>query len=131
MGLTGGIADVGSLYECLAGIHQGRADDAILDTYCAERRRIWHEQINPISSVNMERLFSIDADEIVDKDPFIGMVRKMERGEFQPPPGPVSFLPERLSDISSQLPNTSLFVSSNLFSLPHPGRVRPWRYGTT
>lgn len=90
LGLTGGLADVGSLYDCLVGIHRARADDAILDTYCDVRRRIWRDTINPVSSANMEKLFSIDADEILDKDPVLGMLRKMELGEFTPPPGPVS-----------------------------------------
>ncbi|CAK7214550.1 hypothetical protein SBRCBS47491_002182 [Sporothrix bragantina] len=96
MGLTGGIADIGSLFDSLAGIHEGKADDGILDIYCRERRRIWHEQINPISSVNMERLFSIDADEIVEKDPFINMVQKIERGELPPPPPGTPSVTEQL-----------------------------------
>ncbi|KAK4119463.1 FAD/NAD(P)-binding domain-containing protein [Parathielavia appendiculata] len=33
MGFTGGIADVGSLYDSLVGIHTGQADDSILDKY--------------------------------------------------------------------------------------------------
>jgi 2-polyprenyl-6-methoxyphenol hydroxylase-like FAD-dependent oxidoreductase len=79
MGLTGGIADVGSLYDSLAGIHTGQADDSILGKYDEVRRRIWHEIINPISSENMTRLFKYaNPDEAMEKDPFFRMVKRME-----------------------------------------------------
>lgn len=79
MGLTGGIADVGSLYESLVGIHTGQADDSILDKYDEVRRRIWHDIINPISSDNMTRLFKYaNPDEAMDKDPFFKMVKQMQ-----------------------------------------------------
>jgi hypothetical protein len=89
MGLTGGIADVGSLYESLLGIHTGQADDSILDTYDEVRRRIWHDIINPISSDNMTRLFKYaDPDEAMEKDPFFKMVKQMAEpaeGTDEPP----------------------------------------------
>ncbi|KAK4040452.1 hypothetical protein C8A01DRAFT_15696 [Parachaetomium inaequale] len=89
MGLTGGIADIGSLYESLLGIHTGQADDSILDTYDEVRRRIWHDIINPISSDNMTRLFKYaDPDEAMEKDPFFKMVKRMEEpaeGTDEPP----------------------------------------------
>jgi 2-polyprenyl-6-methoxyphenol hydroxylase-like FAD-dependent oxidoreductase len=78
MGLTGGIADVGSLYDALLGIHLGQADDCILDIYCEKRRKIWHEIINPISSENIKRLFDQDADEALEKDPFLKMIKQAE-----------------------------------------------------
>lgn len=79
MGLTGGIADVGSLYECFLGIHTGQADDSILDVYDEVRRRIWHEVINPISTENMGRLFQYaDPDEAMEKDPFFRMMKEMQ-----------------------------------------------------
>ncbi|KAK3690398.1 hypothetical protein B0T22DRAFT_404927, partial [Podospora appendiculata] len=84
LGLTGGIADVGSLYEGLVGIATGRvADaDAILDRYDAERRRIWHDVINPTSQENMRRLFVYpDPDEAMKKDPFFRMLKGIERGQ--------------------------------------------------
>ncbi|KAI3324051.1 FAD/NAD(P)-binding domain-containing protein [Xylariaceae sp. AK1471] len=97
LGLTGGIADVGSLYDCLIGIHTERADaDAILDRYDEVRRRIWHDIINPQSRENMSRLFRYaDADEAMAKDPFLGMLRQMEEdakkgGPPPPNPGPMS-----------------------------------------
>lgn len=78
MGLTGGIADVGSLYDSLVGIHTGRADDSILDKYDEVRRKIWHDIINPISSDNMRRLFQYSGpDEAMEKDPFFKMLKQM------------------------------------------------------
>ncbi|KAK3302923.1 uncharacterized protein B0T15DRAFT_402797 [Chaetomium strumarium] len=89
MGLTGGIADVGSLYESLVGIHTGQADDSILDKYDEVRRKIWHDIINPVSSENMSRLFKYSGpDEAMEKDPFFKMVSRMQNpkeGEDEPP----------------------------------------------
>lgn len=79
MGLTGGIADVGSLYDSLRGIDNNKTDDSILDKYDEVRRRIWHEVIDPISTENMQRLFQYqNADEFVDKDPLYRLVREMQ-----------------------------------------------------
>jgi hypothetical protein len=78
MGLTGGIADVGSLYDCIIGIHTGQADDSILDKYDQVRRKIWHDIINPVSSSNMRRLIDLDADTAVEKDPFLQLLKRME-----------------------------------------------------
>ncbi|AEO67613.1 d2e56d9d-838c-4865-a127-29cd599e54a6 [Thermothielavioides terrestris] len=89
MGLTGGIADIGSLYDALVGIHTGQADDSILDKYDEVRRRIWHDIINPISSDNMTRLFKYSGpDEAMEKDPFFKLVTRMQNpgdGEDEPP----------------------------------------------
>ena len=78
MGLTGGIADIGSLYDSLVGIHTDQADDSILDRYDEVRRKIWHDIINPISSNNMRRLIDLDPDTAVEKDPFLQLLKKME-----------------------------------------------------
>lgn len=84
MGLTGGIADVGSLYESLVGIHTGQADDSILNVYDEVRRRIWHEVIDPISTENMRRLFRYASpDEAMEKDPFFTMMKNIQ----EKPPG--------------------------------------------
>ncbi|KAM7186386.1 hypothetical protein V8F33_011859 [Rhypophila sp. PSN 637] len=80
LGLTGGIADVGSLFDALLGIHTEKADDSILDIYDQMRRKIWHEIINPLSSANMERLFKYNsADEAMEQDEFFGMLKGMEQ----------------------------------------------------
>ena len=79
MGLTGGIADVGSLRDSLVGIHTGQADDSILDKYDEVRRHIWHDIINPISSDNLTRLFKYSGpDEAMEKDPFFKMMKQMQ-----------------------------------------------------
>lgn len=78
MGLTGGIADVGSLYDCLVGIHTGQADDSILDKYDEVRRKIWYDIIDPVSSANIRRLFYQDPDEALEKDPFLKMLKQAE-----------------------------------------------------
>lgn len=81
MGLTGGIADVGSLVDALVGIHKGLADPSILDKYDEVRRKIWHEVINPISTENLRRLFTQDPETAGEKDPFFKMVKQAEQDE--------------------------------------------------
>ena len=49
MGLTGGIADVGSLFDALVAMQVGRADDKILDEYSRCRIEKWKDFINPTS----------------------------------------------------------------------------------
>ena len=96
MGLTGGIADVGSLYESLVGIHTGQANDSILDKYDEVRRGIWHSIIDPGSSTNMRRLIDLDPDEAVEKDPLLKMLSQAQKNPgSRPPVGSVS-IPRRL-----------------------------------
>ena len=85
MGLTGGIADIGSLYDSLLGIHAGQIDDSILDKYDEIRRKIWHSVINPVSSDNMRRLIDQSADEALEKDPFLKMLKQIELGQGPKP----------------------------------------------
>ena len=59
MGLTGGFADVGGLYDCLYGIYSGQADESILDLYDKKRREKYLNVIDPISSGNLRRLVRI------------------------------------------------------------------------
>ena len=74
MGLTGGFADVGSLYDCLAGIHHGFVSDDILDKYSEVRIKVWKEIIDPISRGNFRRLW--DKEAIPDRDQFIDVCKK-------------------------------------------------------
>ncbi|KAK0716588.1 hypothetical protein B0T21DRAFT_296588 [Apiosordaria backusii] len=84
MGLTGGIADVGSLYDSLRGIHNSQADDSILDKYDEVRRKIWHDVIDPISTQNMQRLFQYaNADEFVETDPFYKTIKTMQNPDMK------------------------------------------------
>jgi hypothetical protein len=57
LGLTGGFADVGSLYDCFTGIHTDELDESILDKYSEERMKIWREMIDPMSRANFHRLW--------------------------------------------------------------------------
>jgi hypothetical protein len=73
MGLTGGFADVGGLYDCLYGIYSGQADDSILDKYSDIRREKYLSVIDPISSGNLKRLWDPN---VIEGDQFIKMVRR-------------------------------------------------------
>lgn len=75
MGLTGGFADIGGLYDCLHGIYSGRADETILDKYDEIRRKIYRDVIDPISSDNLRRLWDPEA---IERDDFINMVKRAE-----------------------------------------------------
>jgi len=63
MGLTGGFADVGSLYDCFTGIHLDELDDSILDKYSEIRIKIWREMIDPMSRENFHRLWDPEHEE--------------------------------------------------------------------
>ena len=75
MGLTGGFADVGGLYDCLYGIYAGKADDSILDKYDEIRRQKYNDIIDPISSSNIRRLWD---PKVIEDDEFIKMVKRAE-----------------------------------------------------
>lgn len=51
------MADVGSLVDCLEGIHGGLASMAILDLYDEKRRQKYYTVTDPVSTVNLKRLF--------------------------------------------------------------------------
>ena len=71
MGLTGGFADVGSLYDCLKGINEGLLEEDILDKYSDIRIKIWKEMIDPISRGNFKRLWAQEA--IPEREQFFKM----------------------------------------------------------
>lgn len=71
LGLTGGLADVDSLYDVLMGIHLGLADDSLLDRYDEVRRSMWHDHINVISSGNLKRLNGQDPEKALESDQFL------------------------------------------------------------
>lgn len=73
MGLTGGFADVGGIYDCLSGIFSGQADESILDKYSEIRREKYQKVIDPISSSNLRRLWDPS---VIEDDEFIKMVRR-------------------------------------------------------
>lgn len=78
LGLTGGIADVDGLFQCLEGIHRRVADDSILDKWSEVQRQKWHEIINPVSSGNIKRLFGQNPGKALEEDEFLKMVKNAE-----------------------------------------------------
>ncbi|KAL2075388.1 hypothetical protein VTL71DRAFT_331 [Oculimacula yallundae] len=75
LGLTGGLTDVGGLYQCLSGINQGKCDESILDKYAEIRRNIY-DMIDIVSSANFERVSSKDPDRTAREDPFFQLVEQ-------------------------------------------------------
>lgn len=77
LGLTGGIVDVGGLYDCLLGIYNDQADDSVLDKYDQVRREKYQQFINPISSDNIKRLQQ-DPDGALERDEFLQLLVKCQ-----------------------------------------------------
>ena len=78
LGLTGGIVDIGGLYDCLAGIHEGKADPSILDTYSDVRRQKYKEIVDVISQDNIRRLYDQDPDKALETDDFLKLMKANE-----------------------------------------------------
>jgi hypothetical protein len=79
LGLTGGIVDVGNLFDCLIGLYEGKADESILTIYSDVRRAKYNEVVNPISSENLVRLFTADPETVLDTDPFFQLCKRAEK----------------------------------------------------
>lgn len=75
LGLTGGIADVGSLVECLVAIHNGAADFSILEKYDEKRREVYRTVTDPTSSENLKRVFN-DGETVLEHDRLLQMIEK-------------------------------------------------------
>ena len=74
LGLTGGMADVGGLVDCLYGIYDGKAGLEILDDYDRIRREIYWTITDPVSTTNLARVRS-DPETLKDgKDSFFAML---------------------------------------------------------
>ncbi|KAJ0342169.1 hypothetical protein COL922a_001562 [Colletotrichum nupharicola] len=69
--LTGGIVDVGGLVDCLVGVHEGKANDSILDIYSQVRREKYLQFIDPVSSSKLVRMYDSDPDSLVGRDEFL------------------------------------------------------------
>ncbi|KAJ2982039.1 hypothetical protein NUW58_g6532 [Xylaria curta] len=78
MGITGGFIDVGGLYDCLAGIWDGKADESILDLYSEKRIEKWKTVINPVSSDNFRRVSDSDPATILERDPVLQACKEAE-----------------------------------------------------
>ncbi|KAJ4244584.1 hypothetical protein NW762_014440 [Fusarium torreyae] len=77
LGLNGGIADVGSVSDCLAAIHRGDAEPSILDVYSQVRRDKWQSHIDPVSQRTMNMVFS-DPTDIIPDHPLYKMCKMLE-----------------------------------------------------
>jgi hypothetical protein len=75
LGLTGGLVDIGNLYDCLYGVHKGLADETMLDRYSEVRREKYLNIIDPVSSENIRRLWQ-DPEKALDTDAFLQMCQK-------------------------------------------------------
>ncbi|KAI1325725.1 FAD binding domain-containing protein [Xylariaceae sp. FL0255] len=71
LGITGGFVDVGGLYDCLAGIYDGKADDDILDLYSEKRIEKWKTVIDPVSQGNFMRVCDSSPATISERDAFM------------------------------------------------------------
>lgn len=71
LGLTGGIVDVGGLVDCLVGVHEGKANDSILDIYSQVRREKYLQFIDPVSSSDLVRMYDSDPNSLVGRDEFL------------------------------------------------------------
>lgn len=79
LGLTGGIVDVEGLFDCLRGVHCGKADSrTMLKRYSEVRVRKWREIINPISTANLERLCRADPSTVMESDEALQKVKESE-----------------------------------------------------
>jgi len=81
LGITGGFVDVGGLYDCLAGMWEGRADEGILDLYSEKRIEKWKTIIDPISQENFRRVKDADAKTRLGRDGFMQLLKKGEGDE--------------------------------------------------
>lgn len=77
-GITGGFVDIGGLYECLAGIWDGKADDSILDIYSEKRIEKWKTIIDAVSQDNFRRVSDPDSSTILERDPLLIECKKTE-----------------------------------------------------
>ncbi|KAK3401373.1 hypothetical protein B0T20DRAFT_401615 [Sordaria brevicollis] len=79
LGITGGFVDVGGLYDCLAGVWDGKADeDEMLGLYSKKRIEKWKEIINPLSQENFRR---VSGQTDLEKDEFLGVLREVKGDE--------------------------------------------------
>src|SRR3569833_309312 len=78
LGITGGFVDVGGLYDCLAGIWDGKADESILDLYSEKRIEKWKTVIDPISQDYFRRVKDNDPATRFERDEFLQECKQVE-----------------------------------------------------
>jgi 3-(3-hydroxy-phenyl)propionate hydroxylase/6-hydroxy-3-succinoylpyridine 3-monooxygenase len=68
LGLTGGLFDTFVLHEALAAVVHGRADEAVLDAYAQERRRVFVEMVDPAATAIKHMIFHASDPEKLERD---------------------------------------------------------------
>jgi len=68
LGLTGGLFDTFVLQEALAAVVHGRADEAVLDAYARERRRVFVEMVDPAATAIKKMIFHAADPEQLERD---------------------------------------------------------------
>ncbi|PSR82529.1 hypothetical protein BD289DRAFT_437188 [Coniella lustricola] len=81
LGITGGFVDCGGLYDCLAGIWGGKADESILDLYSEKRIEKYQTVINPVSQENFRRIRDKEPGTRYERDEFMQFLTKAETDE--------------------------------------------------
>lgn len=79
LGITGGFVDIGGLYDCLAGVYDGKADESILDLYSDVRIEKWKTIIDPVSQENFRRVHDADPATRLERDEFMQMCVRAEK----------------------------------------------------
>ncbi|WP_262103877.1 NAD(P)/FAD-dependent oxidoreductase [Arthrobacter sp. Marseille-P9274] len=79
LGLTSGLFDTYVLAEALAAVIRGEADDAVLDEYARERRRVFTEIVNPTASNNKRMVYHSSDPERLEED--LAALRRLRTDE--------------------------------------------------
>ncbi len=77
LGITGGFVDVGGLFDCLAGLWDGRADESILGLYSEKRIEKWKTIIDPISQENFRRVSDGDPATRLERDEWLRLLNSV------------------------------------------------------
>lgn len=112
LGLNGGIADIGSLRDCLVAIHEEKANDTILDIYSEVRRDKWKTIVDPMSQGTLKMVFS-DPANIADQPAYKMSQLVKTDPEAARAQAPVSISKARNNGQDANASRT------------------PWRFGTT
>jgi 2-polyprenyl-6-methoxyphenol hydroxylase-like FAD-dependent oxidoreductase len=68
LGLTSGLFDTFVLYDALAAVIRGEADDSVLDRYAEERRKIFLEIASPAAAENKRLIYSSNDPQRLEAD---------------------------------------------------------------
>ncbi|MGW1783996.1 FAD-dependent oxidoreductase [Streptomyces sp. NPDC002143] len=75
LGLTSGLFDTFVLYEALAAVIRGEADEEVLDRYAEERRRVFLDIASPAASENKRLIFHSSDPDRLEQD--LARLRRM------------------------------------------------------